>query len=50
MDDSNIIKQLFTIITELDARDSSNNCVTMSEFSWDELCDMGIDLFNQLKN
>ena len=50
VDDSNIIEQLFIVITELDARDSSNNCVNMQEFSWNELCDMGINLFNQLKN
>ena len=50
MDYENIIEQLFIVVTELDARECSNNCPTcMSEFSWDDLCDMGINLFEQLK-
>ena len=51
MDESKIIEQLFIIITELDARDCSSNSVESSlhGISWDALCNMGIDLFNQLK-
>ena len=47
MDDEKIIEQLFLIITDIDARHSSCNC--LSVLTWNELCDMGIDLFNQLK-
>ena len=50
MDDTKIIEQLFIIITELDARECSNNTPTcMNVFSWEQLCNMGIGLFEQLK-
>ena len=46
-----IIDKLYNIVLELDARESSGNAITeFSEFSWDNLCDLGIDLFNQLKD
>lgn len=49
--ESKIIEKLFRILTELDARESSCNCV-VSELiskSWIELCDDAIELFEQLK-
>ena len=50
MEDSKIIEQLFLILTELDARDCSNNCPTcLSTISWEQLCNMGIRSFEQLK-
>lgn len=50
MENEQIIEQLSIIITELDARECSNNCPTcMRVFSWEQLCDMGINLFEQLK-
>lgn len=50
MEDSKIIEQLFLVVTELDARECSNNCPTsLRELSWRELCNMGIDLLEQLK-
>lgn len=51
MKDSKIIEQLSTIITELDARECSNNCPTDTKaFSWDQLCNLGIGLFEHLKH
>ena len=52
MDDSKIIEQLFIIVTELDARDCSNNSIEscFRGISWETLCSMGINLFEQLKH
>lgn len=49
MDTTKIIDILYDIVIELDARDTSNNSVNMTNYSWDELCEMGINLFTQLK-
>ena len=50
MEDSKIIEQLSLILTELDARECSNNCPNpLSTVSWEQLCNMGIGLFEQLK-
>ena len=51
MGKSKIIEQLFRVITELDAIDSSSNSVIFEYhgIGWDDLCDIGIELFNQLK-
>ena len=45
MDDSKIIEQLFIIVTELDARDCSNNSIAscFHGISWEALCNMGVD-------
>lgn len=45
------IGELMNIILELDARESTNNCVfqELIDKSWNELCDRAIELFNQLK-
>lgn len=45
-----IMIQLDKIYTELDARKVSNNCVytELTQYSWDELCDMSIDLIKRL--
>lgn len=52
MKDSEIIARLFLVLTELDARECSNNCPSeeLRDLSWEQLCDLGTDLFNQLKN
>ena len=47
MDNEKIIENLFLVMTDIDARNSGNNCLNI--LTWNELCDMGIDLFNQLK-
>ena len=51
MDAEKIIEQWFHILTELDARERSNNCVIscLQSFSWNELCGMATKLFEQLK-
>ena len=50
MDSAEIINLLSNIVFELDVRDTScNTTSSMSVYSWDTLCDMGIDLFKQLK-
>lgn len=49
--ESKIIEQLFRVATELDARECSLNSV-MQEYhgvGWKDLCDIGIELFKQLK-
>ena len=43
-----IINELFAIVTEFNVRNTSYN-KTINK-TWDELCDMGIDLFQKLKN
>lgn len=45
-----IIEQLAKIIDELNARETSNNCVwaELSGYSWDELCDKAIELIREL--
>lgn len=48
---SKMIEKLFIILTELDSRENSFNCV-ISELigkSWDELCNDAIILFENLK-
>jgi hypothetical protein len=47
--DQAIIDQLYAVIEEFDARESSGNCLSLYAFNWDELCDKGIRLFEQLK-
>ena len=49
--ESKIIEQLFRLVTELDARERSSNLV-IQEYrgtGWKDLCDIGIELFEQLK-
>ena len=49
--ESKVIEQLFRVVTELDARDCGCNSI-ISEYhgtGWKELCDVGIELFEQLK-
>lgn len=51
MDEKNIINMLFQIVTELDARSSCFNCVEpgLLSYGWDDLCNKGSELFQQLK-
>lgn len=51
MDDSKIITELFKIVTELGARDCSNNSVVsgLTGKSCENLCDDGVILFQKLK-
>ena len=46
-----IIDDLYNIVVELDARETSNNCVVddLQRFGWDELCDKGIEILEKLK-
>ena len=50
-DQQSIIDTLYNVLTELDARECSNNCVVedLIEVSWNDLCDKGIELFHRLK-
>ena len=45
-----IINKLFDIVTELDARNIGGNCVIpeLGGVGWTELCEMGIELFDNL--
>ena len=51
IDTEDKIEQLFDILTELDARYQSNNCVidNLINIDWDNLCDKGIILLQTLK-
>ena len=51
MDYEKIIDRLYLILAELDARESGGNCIIRELLAkgWDELCDEGISLFEQLK-
>ena len=46
------INTLFRVVGELDAREFSNNCVVpeLQALSWNEVCDQGIALLQELKN
>lgn len=46
-----MIDDLYDIAVELDARETSNNCVVdrLQQFGWDELCDKGIEILEKLK-
>ena len=48
MEDFEILDRLELILIELDARLSSNNC-PYTRKTWEEICNAGIDLFEQLK-
>ena len=47
-----MLDDLYDIAVELDSREFSNNCVVdrLIGLSWDELCDKGIALLQELKN
>lgn len=47
-----IMEKLFRVTTELDAREYSSNSIIQEyqSVSWNELCDIGINLFEQLKS
>ncbi len=46
-----MLDDLYDIAVELDARETSNNCVVdrLQQFGWDELCDKGIEILEKLK-
>ena len=46
------INALSKVVSELDAREFSNNSVVpeLQALSWDEVCDQGIALLQELKN
>ena len=52
MSEQKILDEINLIIMELFARDCSNNCLVDSliDKSWDELCDMGSEMFQKLKS
>lgn len=47
-----MLDDLYDIAVELDAREFSNNCVVdnLQQFSWNELCDKGIEILEKLKS
>ena len=46
-----MLDDLYDIAVELDARETSNNCVVdrLQSFGWNELCDKGIEILEKLK-
>ena len=46
-----MIDDLYNITVELDARETSSNCVVanLQQFGWDELCDKAIGILEKLK-
>lgn len=52
MENEEIIKELFTLLTELDARECSCNCIisSLEDVGWNDICDKGIDLQKTAKN
>ena len=46
-----LLNDIYNIAVELDAREFSNNCVVdnLQQFSWNELCDKGIEILEKLK-
>ena len=50
IDTKQIIEKLFSILTEIDARDDGNCVVSeLLDKSWAELCDDAIELLKSLK-
>ena len=49
---SKIIEQLCRVVAELDARECSSNSVISEyrETSWDDLCNIGVELFEHLND
>ncbi len=47
-----MLDDLYDIAVELDSRATSNSCVVdnLQQFSWNELCDKGIEILEKLKN
>ena len=45
------LDDLHNVSVELDARETSSNCVIpeLTDLSWDEVCDRGIELLQKLK-
>ena len=46
-----MLDDLYNIAVELDARETTSNCVVDSlvSLSWDEVCDKGIEILQKLK-
>ena len=46
-----MLDQLYNVAVELDARHTSSNCVVgeLIPLSWDEVCDLGINILQRLK-
>ena len=46
-----MLDDLYEITVELDSREFSNNCIIdrLSDLSWDEICDKGIEILTKLK-
>lgn len=46
-----MLDDLYNIAIELDARETTSNCVVSSlvSLSWDEICDKGIEILQKLK-
>lgn len=47
MRNENIITELILVVSDLESRELGNNC--QSYLTWDQLCDLGISLFELLK-
>ena len=46
-----MLDDLYNIAVELDARETTSNCVvdSLTSLSWDEVCDRGIEILQKLK-
>lgn len=46
-----MLDDLYNIAVELDARETTSNCVvdSLASLSWDEVCDKGIEILQKLK-
>lgn len=46
-----MLDDLYNIAVELDARETTSNCVvdSLTSLSWDEICDRGIEILQKLK-
>lgn len=46
-----MLDDLYNIAVELDARETTSNCVvdSLTSLSWDEVCDKGIGILQKLK-
>ena len=47
INNENIITELVLVISDLESRELGNNC--QSYLTWDQLCDLGISLFELLR-
>lgn len=50
MNDKEIIDELCNVVEEFDCRENSHNVGMLLDYGWDDLCDYGIKLLQNLKS